>query len=114
MLLSEEQMSDDKGAALMLPAPPCPRPGSFSPTKPTTPIGCAQPSLNPASPPAFPRNPIERSRSPTTPSSRNSATNRKRVRTPQRLAAHPHPLRPLHSHRLLGNLYRPAAVAFWL
>jgi transposase len=33
MLLSEGQMSDYKGAALML--PPCPRPRSFSPTRAT-------------------------------------------------------------------------------
>ncbi len=32
--------------------------------------------------------------------------NRKHVRPPQRLAAHPHPIRPLRPYLLLGNLHR--------
>ena len=69
MLLSEGQMSDYKGAALMLPAMPK-AVRNFSPTRATMPIGSAPPSQSAAaSPPASPRNPIGRSRSPMTPSS---------------------------------------------
>ena len=32
--------------------------------------------------------------------------NRKHVRTAQRLAPHPHPIRPLRPHLLVGNLHR--------
>ena len=76
MLLSEGQMSDYRGPGGG--SPPCPtRPGSFQPTRATTPIGCAPRSQGAGSPPASPRNPIERSRSPMTPSSTSSATGSK-------------------------------------
>ena len=50
MLLSEGQMSDYKGAALMLER--CPRPGACSLTRATTPIGSARRWPSAASPPA--------------------------------------------------------------
>jgi transposase len=54
MLLSEGQMSDYKGAALMLPA--LPKAKELSPTRATTRIGSAPPSQSAASPSASRRN----------------------------------------------------------
>ena len=54
----------------------------------------------------FPGDPIQRSRSPTTPSSASSATNRNHVRAAQRPAIHPHALRLMRPH---GNLYCSSA-----
>ncbi len=59
MLLSEGQMSDYKGAALMLTA--LPKAKELVADKATTPIGSAPPWQSAASPPASPRNPIGRS-----------------------------------------------------
>ena len=75
MLLSEGQMSDYKGAALMLPA--LPKAKELLPTRVTTRIGSAPPSQSAASPSAFLRNPTAKSPSPMTPSSTNSATGSK-------------------------------------
>ena len=72
MLLSEGQMSDYKGAALML--PPCRKPRNSSPTRAMTPTGSATPSPSAASRRASPQNPTAKSRSPMTPSSTDSAT----------------------------------------
>ena len=65
MLLSEGQMSDYKGAALMIDA--LPKPASFSATRAMTPTGSARLSPNAASRPASRRNqtaksPIEHDR----------------------------------------------------
>ena len=75
MLLSEGQMSDFKGAALMLPV--MPKAKNFWQTRATTPIGSAPPSPNAASQPASAPNPTGKSRSPMTPSSTNSVTRSK-------------------------------------
>ena len=72
MLLSEGQMSDFKGAALMLPALPKPR--NSSPAGATTPTGSAMRSLSAKSPPASLLSPTGKSPSPMTPSSTNSTT----------------------------------------
>ena len=66
MLLSEGQMSDYKGAALMLPA--MLRAKQLLADKGYDADGSAPPSQSAASSPASPRNPIGRSRSRMTPS----------------------------------------------
>jgi hypothetical protein len=91
MLLSEGQMSDYKGAALMLPA--MPEAKQLLADKGYDADWSAPPSPSAASPPAFLRNPTEKSRSPMTPASTNSATRSKTCSDGSRLATHPYPLR---------------------
>ena len=105
MLLSEGQTSDFKGAASMLAA--LPRPGTCSATKGMTPTGSAQLSPSAASRRAFRRNPIEKYRSHMTARSLSPAPqDREHVRQTQRLAAHPHPLRPVRPHLHVRDLHR--------
>ena len=76
MLLSEGQMSDYKGAALMLPALPN-KARELLADKGYDADWLRAALARRGSPPASPRNPIERSRSPMTPSSTSSATGSK-------------------------------------
>src|SRR6476660_2600474 len=75
MLLSEGQMSDYKGAALMLPA--LPKATELLADKGYDADWFRAALASAASPPVFPRNPIGRSPSPMTPSSTDSATRSK-------------------------------------
>ena len=104
MLLSEGQMSDFKGAALMLPA----MPGAkelladkgydadwFRAALAKRRIAaCIPPKSNRKT--AIPHDAVLT----------NSATELKTCSGVQRLAAHPHPIRPLRPYLLLGNLHR--------
>jgi hypothetical protein len=106
MLLSEGQMSDDKGAALMLPA--LPRAKDLLADKGYDAdwfragrakrllLGDLHPlQIQPQDP-----DPVRRRALQATPQDRGH------VGPPQGLAAHPHPLRPLRPHLLLGDLHR--------
>jgi hypothetical protein len=111
MLLSEGQMSDFKGAALMLPALPKAR--ELLADKATTPIGSAPLSPSAASPPAFLRNPIGRSRSPMTPSSTNSATKSKTCSGASKTGGESTRYDRC-AHTYFSAICIAAAVAFWL
>ena len=105
MLLSEGQMSDYKGAALMLPALPKAKQlladkgydaDWFRAALAKRGVAACIPSKANRKT-AIPHDAVlykQRHRI------------RKHVRAPQRLAAHPHPIRPLRPHLLLGNLHR--------
>jgi hypothetical protein len=111
MLLSEGQMSDYKCAALMLPA--LPKAKELLADKGYDADWFRAASLNAASPPVSPliqskgRDPVRR------PPLQTAPQNRKHVRTAQRLAAHPCPLRPLRPTHF-SAICVAAGVAFWL
>ena len=98
-------MSDYKGAALMLPAMPKAKAlladkGYDADLVPRRPGKARRRPLHPLEIQPENRDPLRR------PPLQTAPQDRKHVRTAQRLAAHPHPIRPLRPHLLLGNLHR--------
>jgi putative transposase len=100
MLLSEGQMSDFKGAALMLPAMPKARQLLADKGYDADGFRAAHRRLHP-----FQVQPESR-HSPRRRPLQTAPQNREHVRKAQGLATPPHPIRPLRPHLLLGNLHR--------
>ena len=105
MLLSEGQMSDYKGAALMLDALPRAKAllGDRGYDADWFRDALAERGITPCIPSKTNRKNTDPSRPHTLPS---APQDREHVRQAQGLAAHPHPLRPMRSHLLLGHLHR--------
>ena len=104
MLLSEGQINDYKGAALMIDA--FPKASPCLATRVMTQNGFAKPSPDARLRLAFRQRPTAKSRSTMIKPSTVSAQDRKHVRQAQGLAPHPYPLRPMRPHIHARNLHR--------
>ena len=97
-------MSDYKGAALILPA--MPKAKELLADKGYDADWFRATLAKRGGAVCIPRNPIESSRSPLTPSSTSSATRSKTCSGVSKTGAHPHPIRSLRPHLPIGSLHR--------
>ena len=104
MLLSEGQMSDFKGAALMLPA--MPRAKELLADKGYDADWFREALANRRIAACIPSKSTRKSRDPPRRPLQTAPQNREHVRQAQGLETRPHPIRPLRPRLLLGNLHR--------